>query len=303
MRAGAATMLRTSASCAKHNWPLGSTIPTPRTCIRSASSTMDCCGSRGWSTSPRRATRPRRGRRNSCATPRWTGTHRPCCCEIATTSSAQRSTARRRASAPRCEEPPRRQAARRDHRPASFRLQRTQVEKQLLRLSCAERESDTAAGDLQIIEHGAPSPLSSPRVSSDDEPVDIDASANLELRTLAVGQPVEADRGAPLPVGRRDRLAFAEPAVEADREVPRRVIADRAAHSHYAVDMSQQRLGLRLAVAGAENHQLDRCTCRTERFGCAASPSSRQRCRRYSRRHCEATAAGRGRDATEPACT
>ena len=55
----------------------------------------------GWSTLPRRAIRPRRGRRSSCATPRWTGTRRPCWCGIATTSSVRHSIVRHRASARR----------------------------------------------------------------------------------------------------------------------------------------------------------------------------------------------------------
>jgi hypothetical protein len=46
-------------------------------------------------------TQRRRGLHSSCATPRWTGMRRPCCCGIATTSSDRRSTAWRKASARR----------------------------------------------------------------------------------------------------------------------------------------------------------------------------------------------------------
>ncbi len=78
-------------------------------------------------------------------------------------------------------------------------------------------------------------------------------------------QALEADRGAALLVGGGDRLALSEPAVEADREAPRRAVADRAADPDDAVDAGQQRRGLRLAVTGAEHDQLDRRAGRGER--------------------------------------
>jgi hypothetical protein len=71
-------------------------------------------------------------------------------------------------------------------------------------------------------------------------------------------------RGAALPVGVGDRFALADAAVEADREGSRRVVADRAAHSDDAADVRQQRPGLHVAIAGAQDDQLDRGSRRAE---------------------------------------
>ena len=69
---------------------------------------------------------------------------------------------------------------------------------------------------------------------------------------------MEADRGAALLVGRRDRFLLAQTAVEPDREAPRHVVARGSLHPDHAIDVDQQRLGLALGVAGAEHDQLDR---------------------------------------------
>src|SRR5947207_2897379 len=96
------------------------------------------------------------------------------------------------------------------------------------------------------------------RVRGEDELAGVDAGADLELRAIAIAEPLQADRGASLLVRGGDRFALAEAAVEADREAPRRVVADRAAHAHDAADVRQQRPGLHLAVAGVQDDQLDR---------------------------------------------
>src|SRR5688572_11070742 len=68
------------------------------------------------------------------------------------------------------------------------------------------------------------------RVRSQDEPGGVDSGADLQLRTFAVAQPLQADRGTPLLVRSFDRLPFSQPTVEADGEVPRRAVVNRATH-------------------------------------------------------------------------
>jgi len=110
------------------------------------------------------------------------------------------------------------------------------------------------------------------RVRGENELVRVDAITDLELRSIAVVEALQADRGAPLLVRGRDRLAFSQPTVEADREVPGCVVADGASHSYDAIDMCQQRLGLHLAVTGIEDGQLHR--------GAGSAERLLERCRR-----------------------
>lgn len=81
-----------------------------------------------------------------------------------------------------------------------------------------------------------------------------------------VARDLQADRRTSLPVCRRDRLAVSQPPVEADRVRPGDLAAGLAAQAHDAVDVREQRLGLRLAVAGAEDDQPDRSPGRAERL-------------------------------------
>jgi len=85
----------------------------------------------------------------------------------------------------------------------------------------------------------------------------VGSDADAELRAIRFGQRLQADRGVALPVRRHDRLLLAERAVEADREGPRHVAGERATHPHDAVDVREQRLGRCLAVARAQDDQLD----------------------------------------------
>jgi hypothetical protein len=89
-----------------------------------------------------------------------------------------------------------------------------------------------------------------------DELAGVDAGADAEPGAIAVGEPLETDRSAALRVRGGDRLALAEAAVEADREGPHRFVGDRAAHPDDTADVPHQRLGVELAVAGAQDDQL-----------------------------------------------
>src|SRR5262249_7488523 len=86
-----------------------------------------------------------------------------------------------------------------------------------------------------------------------------------ELRTIAVGPTLQADRSAPLSVRCRHRFALPQAAIEADREASRRILAYRAGHPHDTVDMSHKGLGPLLPVPHAQNTQLDRSACAAER--------------------------------------
>jgi hypothetical protein len=57
-------------------------------------------------------------------------------------------------------------------------------------------------------------------------------------------------------------------------QAPGRSIAERTAHPHDAFDVGRQRLGLRLAVTGVQDHQLHRGACRAEGVlkRCGADP-------------------------------
>src|SRR5262245_6711311 len=78
--------------------------------------------------------------------------------------------------------------------------------------------------------------------------------------------PVHAQDGTALLVSALDRCPVAEAAIESAGEVPRGFIAHRAAESREVVDGFQQRIGLVVAVAGAENDELDRGVGGVERL-------------------------------------
>jgi hypothetical protein len=77
----------------------------------------------------------------------------------------------------------------------------------------------------------------------------VGASADPELRPSAVELALQADRGDPVLVRPRNRLALAQRAIEADREDPGHVIVERFARSHDTVDVGQQRVGQTFVVA------------------------------------------------------
>src|SRR5262245_29640002 len=87
-------------------------------------------------------------------------------------------------------------------------------------------------------------------------------SPELGLNALV---PFQAERSAALLVRGRDRPALAQAAIEADGESDRCWVRNRARHLHDAIDMPHERVGQIVAVAGVEDHQLDRRTDRAKR--------------------------------------
>lgn len=102
------------------------------------------------------------------------------------------------------------------------------------------------------------------RDGSQDDPRRIASIVHLEPWTRGVGKPLQMDRGPAVRVGGGDGLLFAQAAVESDRKDPRRVVVDRAAHAHDAIDVSAQGLGNRRRVARVQHDEPDVCTHRTE---------------------------------------
>ena len=92
-----------------------------------------------------------------------------------------------------------------------------------------DQELEGADGLRDLVQHGS---------AAEDEPVGGDNGADPEPWARAVGQTFEVDRGAPLPCT-PPRPTRALRGLESDREGPRRVVVDRAAHSDDAVDVGQ----------------------------------------------------------------